>query len=174
MSTISLLDEGQLTPTAVSGGGTRRKILILGGSTSIGLITIQLCKNYLKFGQIYVTSSQEQLCKSLGATKVFNYKLTNDENIWYKSLKDEKIDVIFDCVGGLNYDLSIKYNVLKNGNNGGQFITVTNDFEGMPNLTFGVVFYTIRKLITRKFCSYFFGYPKYIMPFVGGNSQVAW
>merc|ERR1712241_414129 len=71
-------------------------ILILGGSTVVGLYAIQICKNVLGCKNITVTSSKEELCKSLGADRVVNYK----KEKWEETLKDAAFDVILDVMGG--------------------------------------------------------------------------
>ena len=47
-------------------------VLILGGTSAVGMMAIQLCK-YFGCKNIVTTSRQEELCKSLGATHVINY-----------------------------------------------------------------------------------------------------
>ncbi len=58
------------------------KVLILGGSTATGLMGIQIAKN-LGASQVIVTSTQEALCKSVGADQVINYR----EDNWWEVLK---------------------------------------------------------------------------------------
>ena len=64
------------------------KVLILGGSSGCGILGIQIAKA-LGASEIAATSSQEEFCKSFGATKVYNYKKekTDDKHCWYKDLK---------------------------------------------------------------------------------------
>lgn len=58
------------------------------------MIGIQIGK-YIGCKTITVTSSQTELCKSLGATEVINYK----KDKWYELLKGKEYDVCYDCVG---------------------------------------------------------------------------
>jgi putative PIG3 family NAD(P)H quinone oxidoreductase len=76
---------------------TGEKFLVHGGSSGIGITAIQLAK---AFGAtVFSTAGSKQKCDAcveLGATKCINYKEEDFETI----LKDEKIDVILDMIGG--------------------------------------------------------------------------
>ena len=73
------------------------KILILGGSSGTGIIAIQLAR-IAGCAEIATTSSQVDLCRSLGATIVVNHR--NGEK-WEEMLAGRDYDVIFDCIEGL-------------------------------------------------------------------------
>ena len=85
--------------------------------------TIQIAKNHFDAKRIVVTSSQVELCKSLGADEVINYKETE----WEKELKDANFDVIIDVMGGKKSWTDCKeYNVLAAK---GKYVTVAGDFD---------------------------------------------
>ena len=73
------------------------KFLVHGGSSGIGITAIQLAK---AFGAtVFATAGSKEKCDAcdeLGATKCINYKEEDFESV----LKDEKIDVILDMIGG--------------------------------------------------------------------------
>lgn len=73
------------------------KFLVHGGSSGIGITAIQLAN---AFGAIvFATAGSKEkcdACEKLGAEKCINYKEENFET----ALKDEKIDVILDMIGG--------------------------------------------------------------------------
>ena len=105
--------------------------LILGGSTATGIMAIQIVKKFIECDQVIVTSSQEDLCKSLGADRVINYK--NED--WTQILKDYNLDAIYDCVGGQeSWDQCRKQNILKQD---GYYITIVGDTQHGDNYGFG-------------------------------------
>lgn len=74
------------------------KVLVLGGSGGTGSFGLACAKN---LGAAYVatTSSSVELCKSLGADEVVNYK---DGKDFGEVLAGGNYDVVFDCVGGID------------------------------------------------------------------------
>ena len=105
-----------------NGQGKNQKILVLGGSSSTGMAALQIARN-LGVGVIATTSSQEELCKKHGATKVYNYK---DKNApaWYDDLKNGEFDIIYDCVGKNDSWQKAQYVLKKEG---GHFITIAGN-----------------------------------------------
>ena len=73
--------------------GCGKKILILGGSSATGMLAIQLAKFY-GCSEISCTSTNADLCKSLGATQVIDYRKSD----WSDNIRD--FDFVFDSVGG--------------------------------------------------------------------------
>lgn len=73
------------------------KFLVHGGSSGIGITAIQLAN---AFGAtVFATAGSKEkcdACENLGAEKCINYKEEDFETV----LKDEKIDVILDMIGG--------------------------------------------------------------------------
>lgn len=121
------------------------KFLILGGSTATGIAAIQIAKKFIECGEVIVTSSQEEFCKSLGADRVINYK----EADWTKELKDYGVDAIYDCVGGEeSWDKCRTQGVIKKD---GHYITIVGDKEHGDTLTFGKIVGTGFSVLNRKF-----------------------
>ena len=147
---ISLIKTGGID------NGNVKKILILGGSTACGLFGIQLCKS-CNISEIHVTSSKKQLCESLGATKVYNYKEVKNENEqWYNVLKDGNFDIIYDCVatGGKHYQLCSSNKILDGKT--GKYISLCGDLdENMGVLGYGTMASMAYSQVTRKFMSMF-------------------
>jgi len=109
-----LVDDGELEKG--------ENILILGGSTVIGMYGIQIAKNVYNAANVTVTSSSVELCKSLGADNVVNYK----EEKWEEALKGKQFDLILDVIGGSKAWKDCKSEqVLKKQ---GRFVTVCGDF----------------------------------------------
>jgi len=123
------------------------KVLILGGSTATGLIGIQLCK-ILGANEIIVTSTQTELCMKLGATRVINYK----EKKWWEELDGQKLDIIYDTLGGLE-SWQNAGKVLKEK---GMFVTLVGDSSDKSS-GYSSVVSTGLSLVNRKFwgvCGY--------------------
>ena len=102
-----------------------QRILVIGGSSAVGLGIIQLVKDA---GASFVatTTTDEPLVKSLGADMVVDYRTQN----WWEipEFKSNPFDKIFDCAEGLSAWLHAKdEGVLKTGWNGGCFIGVVAD-----------------------------------------------
>lgn len=129
--------------------GQHSTVLVNGGSSSVGLMVIQLLKVYFKVENIatIVSGSAIQLVKKHGAKLAINYKVNSDiphvlevltKTGIYKDYDDEgkptdnnsfkpgKFDLIVDCVGG--YTIMSKVNkYLKSANEGGQYISTVGD-----------------------------------------------
>ena len=101
------------------------RIFISGGAGGVGTIAIQLAKNVFKAGLVVTTASKgekENLCKSLGADVVINYKNTRFDEV-YGGSNDEKFDVCFDTTAE-SHEMS---KIVKEG---GKIVTIA----GMPTL----------------------------------------
>ncbi|CAN0256241.1 unnamed protein product [Pylaiella littoralis] len=102
------------------------RVMVLGGSGGVGSSLLQLVKD-AKASYLATTSTAEDLCKSLGADTVIDYRETN----WYEDehYKAEPFDVVFDCVGWRDeWKAAGRSGVLKSGWNGGRYICIaTND-----------------------------------------------
>jgi NADPH:quinone reductase-like Zn-dependent oxidoreductase len=124
-------------------------VFINGGSSSVGLMLIQLLKAFYKVEAITVSAagSARDLVTNAGAKLVINYKVNPDlpkvltlltKTGVYKDFDDDgtpidvreiptkKFDLIIDCVGG--YDLIYNANsYLKASSKGGQYISTVGD-----------------------------------------------
>ena len=133
----ALIDKGKLGYKGIK----NQKVLIFGGSTAVGHYAIQISKAF-DASEIVVTSSKEELCKSLGATKVYNYKNTNkkkvnkikNDNDYLTNLKGKELDIVLDCVGGKIYWENAQKILGKNG----KFVTIVGDIMHGDKLTFGM------------------------------------
>ncbi|HIB36615.1 NAD(P)H-quinone oxidoreductase [Mesonia sp.] len=73
------------------------KLLIHGGTSGIGVMGLQIAKALgIKTFATAGSSEKIEFLKNIGVSKAINYK---DED-FYEVLKDEKLDVILDMVGG--------------------------------------------------------------------------
>jgi NADPH:quinone reductase-like Zn-dependent oxidoreductase len=129
------------------------RILILGGSSGTGHIALQLAKA-MGCSEIATTSSQEDLCRSLGADTVVNHR--NGE-AWEEVLAGRDFDVIYDCVEGLS--AWAKAPLVLRRSAGARFVTIVmdhpNDDPTIPSmLTF------VGRMLYRKAWS-LFGYPSF-------------
>ena len=94
-----------------------------------------------------VTSSQEELCKSLGADRVVNYK----EDKWEETLKDAAFDVILDVMGGAKSWQDCRRNgVLADK---GRYVTVAGDWEQDSQITCCSLGQVMCAFMCRKICS---------------------
>lgn len=103
--------------------GDNARILVLGGSSGVGSIIIQLLK--IKSPQCFIasTSTDIELLKLLNVDKPINYKNEN----WYEieDFKNNPFDKIFDCAEGNSAWLHAKQDhLLKTGYQGGVFLSV--------------------------------------------------
>eukprot|EP01034_Spumella_vulgaris_P029285 gene29285-36308_t len=106
--------------------GQGSKVLILGGSTAVGMLAIQLAK--LKGAWVATTSSVRSLdfVSQFGADKIINY---NDTKWWVTAesgLSD--LDAVFDCTGEADlFDHVRTEGLVKHG---GSFVTVSSHAVG--------------------------------------------
>jgi len=108
---------GLTSMQAMARGGVKQgdKVFITGGAGGVGTFALQYAKNVLKAGTVATTASpgeKTELCKSLGADTVVNYKEANFEEV----LKD--YDFAFDTTG----ESAKCAKILKKG---GKVVTIT-------------------------------------------------
>eukprot|EP00903_Cladosiphon_okamuranus_P011470 g10803.t1 len=101
------------------------RVMVLGGSGGVGSSLLQLVKD-AKASFLATTSTAKELCLSLGADEVIDYRETD----WCEDerFKAEPFDVVIDCVGARDeWKETYRKGVLKSGWNGGRFISVGAD-----------------------------------------------
>lgn len=151
----ALIGRGVLSPNC------GLEILILGGSSGNGLIAIQLAKA-MGCSVIATTSSQVDLCKSLGATLVINHRAGDR---WEELCSAMDFDVIYDCIEGL--PAWRKSNrVLKRSR--AKFVSIVMD-DTTKNQTVGDIVTFLGRVMSRWVWS-FFGYPHYIWHVNAGST----
>ncbi len=106
-----LLDRAKIQPG--------ESVLVQGGSGSVGLFAVQLAHLHGAHVIATVTPNSLDLVAGLGAEKVIDYKTSRFED------KIDKVDVVFDAVGGETLNRS--WSVLKPG---GRMVTIAADVEG--------------------------------------------
>ena len=130
---VSPLDAAALANSSVNAmlairdAGVERgnRILVIGGSSAVGLGIIHLAKD-AGASFIATTTTDEPLVKSVGADMVIDYRKQN----WWeiKDFKSAPFDKIFDCAEGIGAWMHAKDDgVLKTGWKGGCFIGVVAD-----------------------------------------------
>ncbi|KRX07007.1 GroES (chaperonin 10)-like protein [Pseudocohnilembus persalinus] len=93
-----------------------QSILIYAGASGVGTSAIQLAKYFAKNSKVFYTVSSKEkmdICQRqvIGATQGFNYKEQKTDEIVEeikKQTNGKGVDLVLDCVGASNYDLSIK------------------------------------------------------------------
>lgn len=111
-----LLKAGLKYPPSADSGS--KSVFLTGGPGGVGTFLIQMAKVMFKVGRVVTTASagKVELCKSLGADEVIDYKT---QKFW-EALKTEKFDVCVDCSG----ETSQMVNLVKPG--GGLSTILTN------------------------------------------------
>eukprot|EP00040_Diaphanoeca_grandis_P025115 m.138770 g.138770 ORF g.138770 m.138770 type:complete len:329 (-) comp30013_c0_seq1:98-1084(-) len=122
------------------------RVCVFGGSGGVGTLAIQIAKA-LGASHIATTSSNVELCKSLGADEVVNYRETPDI-VTELTKSGGDYDIVFDAVGGNAHWLAAQ-EITKSS---GHFVTIAGDGGSMTS--------TIAKAMWRKFGSNFKG-PSY-------------
>ncbi|CAN0007305.1 unnamed protein product, partial [Laminaria digitata] len=90
----------------------------------VGSSLFQLVKD-AKAGYLATTSTDEELCLSLGADRVIDYRKTN----WCEEeeYKAKPFDAVIDCVGSRDeWKQAYKHGVLKSAWNGGTFVSIAS------------------------------------------------
>jgi len=120
------------------------RVGILGGSGGVGSFAIQMAKA-LGAAFVITTSSNVEMVTSLGADEVINYR----EKDVVESMAGKDLDLVFDCVGGVESWHAAQRGLKK----GGCFATIVGD---SPVVSAGI----IPGIVNRKFWSNF-GAPNY-------------
>ena len=93
------------------------RVLITGGAGGVGTIAIQLAKALFNASYVATTASagkKTDLCTSLGANRVVNYREEKFYEVLGSENDDELFDMILDCTGEASYATSL---LRKNGGN---------------------------------------------------------
>lgn len=139
-------------------GGAQR-VLIIGGSSGIGVIALQLARVY-GATEIAAVSSQRELCLSLGATTVIDHRRGED---WGATLAGRNFDVILDCAEGLTA-WGKAQRVLRPG---GTFVSCVMDSAFGP-ITLGGIAVFLARMMWRSMWA-LFGYTRFIQVSNMGN-----
>lgn len=139
-------------------------LLILGGSSAIGLFATVMAKD-AGCETITVTSSNEALCQAFGATEVVNYR----EVDWIDLLKGRNFDYVLDTVEGYR-GWNGAQGVLKKS--GARYASVVMDNPKAKDLKVGDLVAQIGGIINRKFWS-LFGWPAYHLTMMVANTGEA-
>jgi len=78
------------------------KCLVVGGSGAVGSMVVQYLKALGAHVTVVCSGKNKELVKSLGADEVIDYTKDNFKDLY--SDRNEQIDVVFDCVGGLEIE----------------------------------------------------------------------
>lgn len=80
------------------------RVLVLGGSGGVGSSVLQYAK-LQQAGLIVAVSTMVDLCRSLGADRVIDYRREEQPTWWeIEDFQQEPFDVVFDMVGGDNWE----------------------------------------------------------------------
>lgn len=77
------------------------RVLVIGASGGVGTSVLQYCKRARQASFVAAVSTQEELCRSLGADQVVDYRTAN----WWQvpDFCDHPFDVVIDLVNGENW-----------------------------------------------------------------------
>lgn len=139
-----------------------QRILVLGGSCATGMAAIQLAKAY-GCTEIATTSSQGDICRSLGATTVINHR---EGEKWEDALAGRNFDIIYDCAEGL-CAWSKGFAVLKP--RGAQFVSIVMDHP-QDDVKISAMLTFVGRVLWRKAKS-FLGSPNFIWHINAGSTQ---
>eukprot|EP01036_Dinobryon_divergens_P034323 gene34323-44341_t len=116
------------------------KVLILGGSSAVGNIAIQLAKNAGAWVATTTSTRAEEFTQQWGPDLIINY----EKEKWYESSSLRDIDLVFDTVGEVGgfANATGSAGLLKAN---GAFVSIANqeagyDPKGHPPLTFAAFF----------------------------------
>lgn len=114
-----------------------QKVAILGGSSGVGSLAIQIAKA-MGASEIYATGSSVDMIKELGADVVINYKEQSVED----ELKGKELDIVFDCVGGIEGWRAAQGALKKDG----KFVTIVGDNNGLVKTMAGAAFRMVKSM----------------------------
>jgi NADPH:quinone reductase-like Zn-dependent oxidoreductase len=134
------------------------RVCIFGGSGGVGTSAIQLAK---ALGAAYVatTSSNADLCKSVGADKVVDYRDNKDLAGSILEEGEERFDIVFDTVGGYKHWAAAQ-KMLRSSV--GTYVTIVGDGGSVGSMIPGIMW---RKLVSN------FGRNNYKIYFTKSNSK---
>jgi len=133
--------------------------LVLGASGGIGMVLVQMLKAKGAFVTGVCSTRNIEAVKANGADAVIDYKKAQFQEQLLQ--KDKKMDVVFDCVGGRQYEKDSLQILNKNG----KYITLCGPerYIGSKKLSWGRVISIIWYVFRRSIISRIRG-PRYIFP----------
>jgi len=133
------------------------KCLVVGGSGAVGTMVVQYLKALGCHVTVVCSGRNERLVKSLGADQVIDYTKSNFKDFY--SDRNEQVDIVFDCVGGLEIEEDA-FAVLKKT---GRFITLVGPVKyiGDRKLSWLEITRMVLHMLRRSLVTRFSG-PRYI------------
>lgn len=119
------------------------KVLIYGGSGGVGSFAIQIAKA-MGASMIATTSTSKELCESLGATHVVNYREAKVE----EALKEYKFDLIFDAVGGYDYWVAGQELMAPSG----RYVSIVGDGVSIPIMIPRIIWRKLAAMVSSSPC----------------------
>ena len=105
-----------------------RKVLVIGGATSVGRACVQLCR-YFKVDEIHAVCSDKSaaLVTNLGAHHIIDYKKhANINKPVREAAREGRYDAILDCCGNRDLFGNI-HEILKPKDEGAYYVTISGD-----------------------------------------------
>jgi len=148
---LSFTQAGAMNVTYITGlqaltthGGLKEggRVLIIGASGGAGTAGIQIAKA-LKASEIVAVCSgkNEKIVRSLGATKMVNYKTTKFVDVYGEAKDEEKFDIVYDCASfsghGEDYTEDAT-RVLRVGPPAGQYVPINGSKTMWARMTLGM------------------------------------
>lgn len=139
---------GTTAATLVSKMKKGDRVLILGGTTSVGLLLLQMCR-VEQASLIVATSSKDKTssARKAGADEVIDYRSSDMEANIKEKYGFNPFDVIFDCVGSFKtYSACANYLKQKGGylNVGASELDPTRTLRSGLELAKNAIWYTLR------------------------------
>eukprot|EP01137_Pigoraptor_chileana_P026149 Opistho-2@96673 len=136
-----------------------QRVLVLGGSGGTGIFGIQYAHHVGCHVITTCSARNVDFVRNFGADETIDY--TKDD--FATVLKDNPVDVVYDCVGG--YDNWVKAQLITK--KGGSFVTLTGD--SAAEMTVGRLLDIGGKMVFRKTAALFGSNPHYYLPTTKSN-----
>lgn len=139
---------GTTAATMVSKMKKQDRVLVLGGTTSVGLYLLQMCREE-QASLIVATSSKEKAssAKQAGADEIVDYRSEDAETILKERYGSNPFDVIFDCVGSFKTFAACASYLKKDGiylNVGASDLDPNRTLRSGLELAKNTIWYTLR------------------------------
>lgn len=134
-----------------------RKVLVIGGATSVGRACVQLCRHF-KVDEIHAVCSDKsaELISNLGAHHIIDYKKHGNINKPVtEAAREGRYDAILDCCGNGDLFTNI-HEILKPKSEGAYYVTICGDSKyDYPTMSAVSLFMPMARTCIRAALSHF-------------------